>query len=163
MTGTITPFPGVTAPHQPTPPAPTIPCPHRQVTADGRVVCQKVPTHSPQDAVRARRDGPVEVSPALCAACPVTQIGCQHLRFTLRKYEPVPITVRYAGGRVEIWDDEPPAMRLTRAACGLRREPIASPADCAGCTLRLVLSGAEGLASPLAAAPEEQRRAVSAR
>jgi hypothetical protein len=143
MGGTITPFPGTTAAHQPCSPILETPCEHRQVTAGGRVVCRKAPK---SDA---------EVSPALCASCPATLVGCEHLRFTLRKHAPVPIVVRYAGGRTEVWDDVPPAMRFERAACALRREPIGGPADCAGCALRVAV--------PVAMAMEEQHQSVAAR
>lgn len=98
-------------------------CDQRKVLADGRVVCGKVGR------------GNAEVSPALCAACPASLVGCKHLRYTLHKHEPVPIVVRYAGGRTEVWDDVPPSMQFSQAACALRREPIQSPADCAGCAL----------------------------
>jgi len=143
MGGTITPFPGATASHRPRSLVPQAPCEHRQVTADGRIVCRKV----------ARGDA--EVSPALCASCPAALAGCEHLRFTLRKYAPVPIVVRYGGGRTEVWGDAPPAMRFERAACALRREPIGSPADCAGCALRATV--------PAVAAAQRQRQSAAAR
>jgi hypothetical protein len=145
MSGTITPFPGTTTipQPQPRPPAPQAPCEHRQVTADGRVACSKVPR------------GDAEVTPALCATCPATLIDCQHLRFTLRKHAPVPIVVRHAGGRTEVWDNIPPAMCFAHAACVLRREAVGSPADCAGCTLRMAI--------PAAPATDKQRRSVATR
>jgi len=143
MGGTITPFPGVVSAHQPQSSTLPAPCPHRHVTADGRIACQKVP------------QGDAEVSPALCAACPAALVSCQHLRFTLRKHAPVPIVVRYAGGRTEVWDDVPPAMRFARAACALRREPINCPADCAGCGLRMAVS--------VVTAVQERRQSLAAR
>jgi len=139
MGGTITPFP--TTAHQPHPPATTNPCEHRQVTGDGRVICRKIGT------------GDAEVSAELCASCPAAVIGCAHLRFTLRKHAPVPIVVRYAGGRTEVWDDVPPTMRLDRAACVLRREPISCPADCAGCGLRMAV--------PIVTVVQERRQRVA--
>lgn len=111
-------------------------CAQRQVLADGRVICGKVGR------------GNAEVSPALCAACPARLVNCQHLRYTLRKDEPVAIVVRYAGGRTEVWDDVPPSMKFAKSACALRREPIQSPADCAGCALRLAEHGT-GMVVPL--------------
>jgi len=126
MGGSIHPFPAprVTRPREARcQPAAEV-CAQRKVLADGRVVCGKVGR------------GNVEVSPALCATCPARMVNCKHLRYTLRKDEPVPIVVRYAGGRTEVWDDLPPSIKFSRAACVLRREPIQSPADCAGCVLR---------------------------
>ena len=128
MGGTITPFPGTARSHQPRPLIPENHCEHRQVTADGRVICRKVGR------------GDAEVSVALCAACPAALIQCPHLRFTLRKHAPMPIVVRYAGGRTEVWDDMPPSMRFERAACALCRDAINTPADCAGCTLRAAVA-----------------------
>lgn len=136
----ITPFPGTKA-HQTRIPVSGRPCEHRQVTGDGRVVCGKAPK------------GDTEVSPTLCASCPATLVDCKHLRYTLRKHAPVPIVVRYAGGRTEVWDDVPPAMRFARAACVLRREAICGPADCAGCTLRMAL--------PTVTAMEDPRRTAA--
>ncbi|MBU0492990.1 MAG: hypothetical protein KKA73_09440 [Chloroflexi bacterium] len=140
MGGNIMPFPGARAVHT-RQPATESPCEQRQVTADGRVVCRKV------------GQGDAEVTPDLCAACPTTVIGCQHLRFTLTKHAPVPIVVRYAGGRTEVWDDIPPSMRLARGACVLRREAVNGPADCAGCALRRAIPAMIGdAAQPVVAA-----------
>lgn len=126
-------------------------CAQRQVLADGRVVCGKVGR------------GNAEVSPGLCATCPAAQVNCQHLRYTLRKDEPVPIVVRYAGGRTEVWDDLPPSIKFSQAACALRREPITSPADCAGCALRLAATGrGGGVVVPLRPAPAPVEQVVTA-
>ncbi len=125
-------------------------CAQRQVLADGRVVCDKVGR------------GNAEVSPALCATCPAAQVNCQHLRYTLRKDEPVPIVVRYAGGRTEVWDDLPPSIKFSQAACALRREPITSPADCAGCPLRLApATRSKGVVVPLRPAPAPAEQIVT--
>jgi hypothetical protein len=107
-------------------PIPAAPCEHQQITADGRVVCRKV------------GQGNTEVAVALCATCPAALVRCPHLRFTLRQHAPAPMLVRCPGGRVEAWDDLPPVLRFERAYCALRRGAISSPADCAGCMLRLV-------------------------
>ncbi|MBU0491707.1 MAG: hypothetical protein KKA73_17220 [Chloroflexi bacterium] len=142
MGGTITPFPGNANIRTPQPRAmPESVCQNRQVSADGRIVCRKV------------AKGDAEVSPALCATCPAARIGCDHLRFTLRKHEPVPIIVRYAGGRTEVWDDGEPAMCFTHAACTLCRQAIDGPTACAGCTLRTTL--------PAVAAIGQSQRAIA--
>lgn len=100
------------------------PCPHRQVDDGGRILCGLI------------RGGDREVSVNLCRACPVPQINCQHLRASMQKTVQTPITVRFATGRVEVWDDEAPTIGFKRAACAEKTMPITSPRDCAGCPLR---------------------------
>ena len=73
----------------------------------------------------------------LCRACPVAQINCQHLRAGLEKKVSTPITVRFATGRVEVWDDAPPTIDFKQAACAAKTMPIQSPRDCSGCPIRL--------------------------
>lgn len=153
MGGSIHPFPTtrVTRPREARrQPAEDV-CTQCKVLADGRVVCGKV----------GRGQRHAEVSPALCATCPAKMVNCKHLRYTLRKDEPVPIVVRYAGGRTEVWDDVPPSMKFSQAACALRREPIQSPADCAGCVLRQgQAERGGGMVVPLRPAPVRVEEAV---
>lgn len=101
------------------------PCQFRQVDANGRILCHLI------------KGGDREVSVNLCRACPVQQINCQHLRAGLEKRVSTPITVRFATGRVEVWDDAPPAIDFKQAACAVKTMPIHSPRDCTGCPLRL--------------------------
>lgn len=100
-------------------------CEHRSVAADGRIVCTKIAL------------GDNEVSPNLCRDCPAKTINCHHLRFSLRKSSPSAIVVRYAGGRSEVWNDEPPSISFFRAACAAKVSPITSTKECAACSLRL--------------------------
>ena len=100
-------------------------CEHRSVAADGRIVCAKITL------------GDNEVSPNLCRNCPAKTIACQHLRFSLQKSSPSAIVVRYASGRTEVWNDEPPAVSFLHAACAAKVTPIANPRECAACSLRL--------------------------
>ncbi len=100
------------------------PCPHRQVDDSGRILCGLI------------RSGDREVSVNLCRACPVPQINCQHLRASMQKQVSTPLTVRYATGRVEVWNDEAPTISFKRAACAEKTMPINTPRDCAGCPLR---------------------------
>jgi len=99
-------------------------CEFRAVDKDGRVVCQKI------------GQGDCEVSPNLCRECPGKQANCEHIRFTLAKTAPAPIIVRYATGRVEVWNNDPPALRFQRAACAVKAAPIQSPSQCLACTMR---------------------------
>jgi hypothetical protein len=98
-------------------------CEHRTVAKDGRIVCAKI----------ARGDN--EVSPDVCRTCPVSTVGCIHLRFSLRQTSPSPLIVRY-NGRTEIWDDDPSLLCFERAACAARVMAIESTRLCATCTLR---------------------------
>ena len=100
-------------------------CEHRSVAADGRIVCAKITL------------GNNEVSPNLCRDCPAKTIACQHLRFSLEKSSPSAIVVRYAGGRTEVWNDEPPSISFSRAACAAKVAPVTNPKECAACSLRL--------------------------
>jgi len=101
------------------------PCQFRQVDPQGRILCQLV------------KGGDRQVSAELCRACPAQTINCQHLRAGLEKQVSTPITVRFATGRVEVWNDAPAAMTFKQAACAAKTMPIQSPRDCAGCLLRL--------------------------
>lgn len=101
------------------------PCQFRQVDAQGRILCHLI------------KGGDREVSVNLCRACPVAQINCQNLRAGLEKHVSTPITVRFATGRTEVWDDEPPTIDFKQAACAAKTMPIHSPRDCAGCPIRM--------------------------
>lgn len=101
------------------------PCHFRQVDNHGRILCNVI------------KGGDREVSVHLCRACPVSQINCQNLRAGLEKKTSTPITVRFATGRVEVWDDAPPTIEFKQAACAAKTMPIHSPRDCAGCPIRL--------------------------
>jgi hypothetical protein len=100
-------------------------CEHRSVAADGRIICAKITL------------GDNEVSPNLCRDCPAKAIACQNLRFSLQKSSPSAIVVRYANGRTEVWNDEPPSVSFHRAACAAKVAPVTSPKECAACSLRL--------------------------
>jgi hypothetical protein len=100
-------------------------CEHRSVAADGRIVCAKISL------------GDNEVSPNLCRNCPAKTIACGHLRFSLQKSSPSAIVVRYAGGRTEVWNDEPPSISFLRAACAAKVAPITRPKERIACSLRL--------------------------
>jgi hypothetical protein len=102
-------------------------CEHRSVAADGRIVCAKITL------------GENEVSPNLCRNCPAKTIACRQLRFSLQKSSPSAIVVRYAGGRTEVWNDEPPSISFVHAACAAKVVPISSPKECAACSLRLAI------------------------
>jgi hypothetical protein len=101
-------------------------CVHRSVGRDGRIVCQKIV------------EGDNEVSPNLCRDCPAKQVGCDKLRFSLQKFSPSPIVVRYGNGHCEVWNDEPAEVSFVRAACAARIVPISDPRQCAACALRAV-------------------------
>ncbi len=100
-------------------------CEYRSVAPDGRIVCAKITS------------GDNEVSPNLCRDCPAKTIACQHLRFSLEKSSPSAIVVRYAGGKTEVWNDDPPSISFLRAACAANVAPITSPKECAACSQRL--------------------------
>lgn len=104
------------------------PCPYRQVTDEGHILCDKI------------KSGDREVSPAICRVCPVAQIDCAHLRATLANQVRPPLTVRYGNGKTEIWDDPGPPIALERAACSAKVIPILSSRDCAGCPIRQALA-----------------------
>jgi hypothetical protein len=99
-------------------------CQHRSVASDGRIICSKI------------KEGDNEVSPNLCRDCPARQVGCDKLRFSLKKSSPSPIVVRYGNGHSEVWNDEPPRITFLRAACAARIAPISDPRQCAACALR---------------------------
>ena len=100
-------------------------CPHRSASIEGHIRCDKIAA------------GDNEVSPALCHHCPARTCDCQHLRFSLAKIVLTPITVRYATGLVEVWDNEPPRISFLHSACSVKATPVVSPAECLGCSLRL--------------------------
>jgi hypothetical protein len=101
-------------------------CAHRRVDRDGRIVCNKI------------LEGDNEVSPNICRDCPARQIACDKLRFSLQKFSPSPIVVRYGNGHTEVWGDEPARISFLRAACVAKIMPISDPRQCAGCALRHV-------------------------
>jgi len=103
---------------------PQRPCQQRSVSEDGRVTCDKIVM------------GDHEVSPQVCDDCPATICNCQFLRFALEKTALTPITVRWASGRMEVWDDQPPRVSFLRAACSLKTTRVLSPTDCLDCPLR---------------------------
>ena len=98
-------------------------CPHRSVAKDGRIICKMI------------LSGDNEVSPNLCRECPAKAIACDHLRFSLQKIASRPIMVRYATGRVEVLDDQPPRIAFLRAACQEKVMPVNSPLECTRCEL----------------------------
>jgi hypothetical protein len=99
-------------------------CPNRSVAKDGRIVCKMI------------LSGDNEVSPNLCRECPAKTVACDHLRFSLQKLASRPITVRYATGRVEVLDDQPPRIAFLRAACEEKVAPVNSPLECSRCEVR---------------------------
>jgi hypothetical protein len=99
-------------------------CPHCAVKEDGCITCQKI----------AGAD--TEVSPAICQHCPARACDCGFLRFTLSKIVLTPVTVRWADGRVEVWNSQPPRVLFLRSACALKKTPLASSLDCLGCAWR---------------------------
>lgn len=101
------------------------PCQYRQVDTSGRILCGLI------------KSGDREVSVNLCRACQVPQINCQHLRASMQKNVSTPLTVRFATGRVEVWDNEPPTIEFQHAACAAKTMPIHSARDCIGCPIRL--------------------------
>ena len=98
----------------------------RSVARDGRIICDKI------------TEGDNEVSPNLCRDCPAGQIKCDKLRFSLQKFSPSPIVVRYGNGHSEVWNDESPRITFLRAACAAKIAPISDPRQCAACALRTV-------------------------
>jgi len=117
-------------------------CLHRGVAQDGRIVCKAITS------------GDNEVSPNLCRECPVKAIACDHLRFSLQKVASRPIMVRYATGRTEILDDQPPRIAFLRAACAEKATPVNSPVECARCALHSQ-NAARPIAAPAAVAVGE--------
>jgi len=101
-------------------------CAYRSVASDGRIVCRKIV------------EGDNEVSPNLCRDCPARQINCEKLRFSLQKFSPTPIVVRYGNGHCEVWNDEPAKITFLRAACVAKVAPISDLRQCASCALRTV-------------------------
>jgi hypothetical protein len=101
-------------------------CQYRSVDRDGRIICKKIVK------------GDNEVSPNICRDCPARQIACDKLRFSLQKFSPSPIVVRYGNGHSEVWGDEPARITFLRAACVAKVIPISDPRQCAACALRTV-------------------------
>jgi hypothetical protein len=99
-------------------------CPHRRVSADGDITCDKIAL------------GDRDVSPDICHHCPARICDCQHLRFSLEKIALTPITVRWLSGRLEVWDDDPPRVLFLRSACEVKTIPVESPGDCLSCSQR---------------------------
>lgn len=101
-------------------------CQYRSVARDGRIICNKI------------AEGDNEASPNLCRDCPARQVSCDKLRFSLQKFSPSPIVVRYGNGHSEVWNDEPARLIFLRAACAAKVAPISDPRQCAACALRAV-------------------------
>jgi hypothetical protein len=99
-------------------------CQHRNVSEDGKVICQKI----------ARGDQ--EVSLAICEACPAAQCNCGHLRFSLEKEGDTAVMIRYGNGRTELLEGGPSGVRLTKSACAAQLRPVDTRKDCVGCPLR---------------------------
>ena len=99
-------------------------CEHRRVADDGRITCAKIVL------------GDDQVSASSCGQCPAQTCHCQHLRFSLQKTSCSPITVRWANGHIEIWDDQPPLVSFLHSACALKIVAVSSPEDCLRCYLR---------------------------
>ncbi len=100
------------------------PCPFRQVDDDGHILCAKL------------KSADREISPRVCAACPVAEIDCVHLRAALSRTGHPPLLVRYGNGKSELWEESAPTISFASAACAARTAPIRSPQDCAACALR---------------------------
>jgi hypothetical protein len=100
------------------------PCQHRTVLDDGRITCQRI------------TGADNEVSPDICLHCPAAACGCLALKFSLEKVALTPIIVRWADGRAEVWDNQPPHVSFLRSSCALRKTPVRSPEQCLGCPLR---------------------------
>jgi len=127
------------------------PCQYRRVTEGGQLVCAKIG--------RGRAD----VTADICAACPVAEIDCSHLRFTLERHESGDIIVHHGNGRTEVWPGEPPSVHLQRAACHLLAIPVAGSHTCADCVLRSPMSGRDTrdtVAVPAQATPGAARGMV---
>jgi hypothetical protein len=103
---------------------PQHPCQHRTVLEDGRVTCDKIVLGDP------------EVSLEICDNCPAQACNCQHLRFSLKKIALTPITVRWANGHREVWDDQPPRVSFLHSACAQKTTSVLSPTDCLACSMR---------------------------
>lgn len=117
-------------------------CAHRAVSKNGRIICAKIV------------EGDNAVSPQICQACPVRAIDCGHLRFSLRRTSPSPLTVRL-NGRTEVWDDDPPETRLQEAACAAKVMPVKNSRVCQGCEQRQPA----GAPTQAPAPPPRQRKA----
>ena len=99
-------------------------CSHSSVLDDGRITCQKI----------AGADN--EASPDICRHCPAAACGCDSLKFSLEKVALTAITVRWANGHAEVWNDQPPHVSFLRSSCVLSKAPVSSPAECLVCSLR---------------------------
>jgi len=124
-------------------------CEHRTVSKTGKIQCQKIV------------EGDCDVTPELCRTRPAKAINCAHLRFSLQQVSPSPLIVRF-NGKTEIWDDEPPEVRLSQAACAAMVSPINSPKQCVGCVLKqpLQLPTIPPAEKPAEAGQKRRRRAV---
>lgn len=81
--------------------------------------------------------GDASVTKAICGTCPTALLDCPHMRFSLCKHKPQAFTI-CRGGQSEEWSDLPTVVRYETATCVFDGHSVASPADCAGCTLRFV-------------------------
>jgi hypothetical protein len=118
-----------------------MPCEHRTVSKDGRILCVRIV------------EGDNVVSPEVCRTCPFQAANCTHLRFSLQQTSPSPLIVRF-NGRTEVWDDDPPELRFARAACEARVLPVEDPRECARCALR------QSLHAPAEQPRRRQRKVV---
>ncbi|MCL4487355.1 MAG: hypothetical protein M1570_04400 [Chloroflexi bacterium] len=124
------------------------PCPFRQVDDDGHILCAKL------------KSADREISPRVCAACPVAEIDCVHLRAALSRTGHPPLLVRYGNGKSELWEESAPTISFASAACAARTAPIRSPQDCAACALRETPSLPLVLASSALLVPPAGRTAA---
>jgi hypothetical protein len=99
-------------------------CVHREVAADGRIVCRKIVRGDPG------------ITPDLCARCPAAEIGCRHLRFSLRQESCPPIRIYYSSGRSEVLEAEPPALSFVRAGCEVYVRAVPGVETCLSCPER---------------------------
>jgi len=111
-------------------------CEHRRVADDGRITCAKIVL------------GEDQVCASSCGQCPAQTCDCQHLRFSLQKTSCSPITVRWANGHIEIWDDQPPLVSFLHSACALKIVAVSSAEDCLACQLREALRPEQELPTP---------------
>ena len=120
------------------------PCGHRSVSNDGRIICAKIV------------EGDNAVSPSLCRSCPFSSVNCAHLRFSLSLSSPSPLIVRF-NGHTEVWDDDPPVLQFSQAACAQQVIPITGSSSCASCSLRQPILSLSDLPAP------RRRRALSSK
>ncbi len=118
------------------------PCPHRQVDAEGRILCDRI--HA----------GDRAIDPQVCAVCPLAAVACAHLRATLANQAHPPLLVRYGNGQSAVWQDTLPPLTFTQAACAALARPIRSASDCGDCRLRQPLLIQNSLTATASPAPQ---------